>query len=126
MMFSEMERAGLYPPQYVESSLAAGDCVTVVLMSVPKHELWDAVSHWVDENGSIGNSTVRALGKLSTHKASRLLKKWAELGFLQRAESRGRKNRVYLKTGVTRPELRGRSSERAPASRGTPLEPPVH
>ena len=126
MMFSEMERAGLYPPQYLESSLAAGDCVTVMLMSVPKHELWDAVSYWIDENGSICNSAVCALGKLSTDKASRLLKKWADLGLLQRAEGRGRKNRVYLKTGATRPGLRGRSGERAPASGGTPFEPPVH
>ena len=103
MMFSEMERAGLYPPQYLESSLAAGDCVSLVLMNAPKHKLWDAVSDWIDENGSVGNSAVCALGELNTDQASRLLKKWADLGFLVMAEGRGRKNRVYQKTGTTLP-----------------------
>lgn len=100
MMFSEMNNAGLYPPLYLESSVAAGDCVTVVLLNEPRPPLWDLVSNWIDENGSIGNSTVCTLGNLKTEKASRLLKKWADLGFLQIAAGRGRKNRVYVKPGV--------------------------
>jgi ATP-dependent DNA helicase RecG len=100
MMFSEMHDAGLYPPQHWESSLAAGDCLTVVLMTEPRHELWDEVSNWIDEKGFIGNSVVCTLGKLNTERASRLLKKWADLGFLRTVEGRGRKNRIYVKAGA--------------------------
>ncbi len=100
MMFSEMERAGLYPPQYRESSLAAGDCLTVVLMTEPKDPLWGLVSEWIDLNGPIGNSTLCQLGGLNKVKASRALKKWTALGLLQASESQGWRNRVYAKTSA--------------------------
>lgn len=108
MMFSEMERAGLYPPQYRESSLAAGDCLTVVLITEPRPSLWDLVSDWIDRNGPIGNSTLCRLGKLHKVKASRQLKKWMELGLLQMSEGQGWRNRVYAKAnpkGEDAPEL---------------------
>ncbi len=97
MMFSEMERAGLYPPVYRELSGAAGDSVVVTLMSDAKPQLWDLVSEWIDRNGPIGNSSVCKLGTLDTVKASRMLKRWTDLGLLQALEGRGRRNRVYGK-----------------------------
>ncbi len=98
MMFSEMQDAGLYPPQYRESSLAAGDCLTVVLLTEPKDPLWDRVSEWIDRNGPLSNSTLCRLGKLHKVKASRQLKKWTDIGLLQMSESQGWRNRVYAKT----------------------------
>lgn len=89
--------AGLYPPQYRESSGAAGDSVTVVLISDPRPPLWDLVSDWIDRNGPIGNAVVCRLGDLDTVKASRMLKRWTDLGLLRALEGRGRRNRAYGK-----------------------------
>lgn len=100
MMFSEMGRAGLYPPQYRESSGAAGDCVTVVLLNDPRLPLWDLVNDWIDRNGPIDNAAVCRLGKLDTVRASRMLKKWTELGLLRVLEGRNRRDTVYTKLGV--------------------------
>jgi ATP-dependent DNA helicase RecG len=101
MMFSEMERAGLYPPLYRESSSAAGESVVVTLMSDPKSRLWDLVSEWIDRNGPIGNAQVRTLGGLDRSKASRFLKRWEQLGFLQPLQGRGRRNTAYRKVNAT-------------------------
>ncbi len=101
MMFSEMERAGLYPPQYRESSGAAGDSITLVLLSDPRPALWDLVSDWIDRNGPIGNRVVCRLGKLDTFKASRALKQWMELGLLQGLEGRSRRDTRYGKIATT-------------------------
>src|SRR5689334_12979061 len=95
MMFSEMERAGLYAPLYRESSGAAGDSVTVALLSDSKPPLWDLVCDWIDRNGTISNAVVCRLGGLDTVKASRVLKKWVELGLLHVLHGHGRKHRVY-------------------------------
>lgn len=100
MMFSEMECAGLYPPQYRESSAAAGDLVTVILLSEPKLPLWDLVSDWIDGNGPISNSVVCKLGNLDTWKVSRLLRRWKDLGLLQVVDGRGQHNRTYEKVAA--------------------------
>jgi ATP-dependent DNA helicase RecG len=100
MMFSEMERAGLYPPRYYESSDAVGDSLSVVLMSEPRSPTWDLVSEWIDRNGPIGNSTLCKLGKIHKVKASRLLKRWTELGLLRMSAGAGWRNRVYAKAGA--------------------------
>jgi ATP-dependent DNA helicase RecG len=100
MMFSEMQGAGLYPPQYRESSLAAGDCLTVVLLTEPKEPLWDLVSEWIDRNGPVGNSIVCKLGGLRAVKASRMLKKWAESGLLRMSEGTGKRHTVYTKASA--------------------------
>jgi ATP-dependent DNA helicase RecG len=107
MMFSEMEHAGLYPPLYRESYDAGGYSVTVVLIHEPRPPLWDLVSEWIDCNGPISNSVVCGLGKLHKVKASRMLKRWSELGLLQMSEGEGWKNRVYAKSGaaLTAPPL---------------------
>ena len=97
MMFAEMERAGLYPPLYRESSGAAGDSVTVILLSDTKPPSWDLVSEWIDRNGPIGNAVVCALSGLDTVKASRLLRKWTEIGLLRALEGRARRNSRYEK-----------------------------
>ena len=96
-----MERAGLYPPLYRESYDAVGYSVTVVLIDEPRSPLWDLVSGWIDRNGPITNSVVCRLGKLHKVKASRMLKRWSELGLLHMSEGKGWKNRVYIKSGAT-------------------------
>lgn len=104
MMFAEMERAGLYAPVYRESVGAAGDLVTVVLLSDLRPVLWDRVCEWIERHGSIGNADVVALGGVDTNKSSRLLSKWTALGLLQVVEGRGRRNRIYCRCGVSAKE----------------------
>jgi len=97
MMFDEMAQRSLYPPLYRESELAAGSVVTVVLMCDEKPPLWDAVSEWIDRNGSIGNAVVCRLGGVNTQSAFRLLKQWTDLGMLEAIPGRGRLSIAYQK-----------------------------
>ena len=97
MMFAEMQHAGLYPPQYRESSVATGDLVTATLFNEAKPPLWKEVSDWIDRNGAIANAELRRIGRLDTLKASKQLRRWVEQGVLQVLPDRGKRNTRYRK-----------------------------
>jgi ATP-dependent DNA helicase RecG len=97
MMFAEMAQSGLYPPQYRESVIAAGNTVTVTLLNDSRPVLWEQVSDWIDRSGPIANCDLCALGRLDTLKASRMLKRWVDQGLLEPLPGRGKRNTAYRK-----------------------------
>lgn len=64
MMFAEMARAELYPPQYRESIGTAVESVTVTLLNLKRPTAWDEVSDWIDREGSIANADVVRIAKV--------------------------------------------------------------
>lgn len=103
MMFAEMERAKLYPPQYRENVDAAVESLTVVLLNHERPSAWDVVSDWLDRHGSIANADVVRMAGVDTLRASKLLAAWREQGLLMALPGRGKRNMAYAKPQA--PEL---------------------
>jgi ATP-dependent DNA helicase RecG len=56
IMFSLMRDGNLFPPQYLEIREREQESVTVTLLNEERPAIWEQVSAWVDEHGSIANS----------------------------------------------------------------------
>lgn len=97
MMFAEMERAKLYPPQYRENADAAVESLTVVLLNHERPTAWDEVSDWLDRHGTIANADVVRIAGVDTLRASKLLTGWREQGLLMALPGRAKRNMAYAK-----------------------------
>ena len=97
MMFSEMEVAALYPPNYREIEETAVPFVELTLLNEERPAAWAEVSDWIDRLGPISNSDVVRIAKVDTLRASRMLKGWVDAGLLTPLPDRGRRNAAYQK-----------------------------
>lgn len=97
MMFAEMARAKLYPPQYRENTDVAVESLTVVLLNHERPTAWDEVSDWLDRHGAIANADVVRIAGVDTLRASKLLAAWREQGLLVALPGRGKRNMAYAK-----------------------------
>ena len=97
MMFAEMARAKLYPPQYRENPDAAVETVTVVLLNHERPTAWDEVSDWLDRHGMIANADVVRIAGVDTLRASKLLAAWREQGLLAAVPGRAKRNMAYAR-----------------------------
>ena len=97
MMFAEMDRAMLYPPQYRENPNAAVESLAVVLLNLERPTAWDEVSDWIDRKGSIANADVVRIAGVDTLRASRQLAVWREQGLLVALPGRAKRNMAYAK-----------------------------
>ncbi|MCL4739568.1 MAG: putative DNA binding domain-containing protein [Burkholderiaceae bacterium] len=112
MMFAEMSRADLYPPQYRQSTDSAVESVTVTLFNAKRPSAWDEVSDWIDRHGVIANADVVRIAGVDTLKASKLLVAWRDQGLLVALPGRAKRNMAYTKP----------SAADAPMSLLSPLE----
>jgi ATP-dependent DNA helicase RecG len=103
MMFAEMERAQLYPPQYRENPDAAVESLSVVLLNHERPSAWDEVSDWLDRHGSIANADVVRMAGVDTLRASKLLAAWREQGLLVALPGRGKRNMAYARPQTPEP-----------------------
>ncbi len=84
MMFQTMQAAGLYPPLYLTRATTGKDAVRVVLLNENRPTLWDQVSGYLEEHGTIGNAEVRRImGSDDTLAASKALRQWVEHGLIE-------------------------------------------
>ena len=97
MMFAEMERPRLYPPQYRENPDAAVESLTVLLLNHERPTAWDEVSGWLDRHGTIANADVVRIARVDTLRASKLLAVWREQGLLEALPGRAKRNMAYTK-----------------------------
>ncbi len=104
MMFSTMDSARLYPPLYFSRTFTGRDSVLVVLRNEARPSVWDQVSRFLEEHGSIGNADVRQIMRTDdTLKASKALREWVHRGLLAVANpAAAKQHRRY-----TRPERSG-------------------
>ena len=100
MMFAEMAAAKLYPPQYAQNLDAAVENVTVTLFNLERPSVWDEVSAWIDQHGSIANRELREISGLDTLEASRLLRAWVAQGVLASLPAASRQQARYAKAEV--------------------------
>lgn len=83
MMFATMEQAGLYSPLYLTPPAFARDAVCVVLFNLERPSVWNRVSSFIDEHGSITNAELRRIMQTAdTLAASKRLRKWVEQSLL--------------------------------------------
>ena len=101
MMFGTMREAGLYPPLYLTRPSLEREAVLTVLWNENRPGLWEQVSDYIQQHGSIGNADVRQLiGTDDTLTASKILKTWVEQGLLVVANpSAAKQFRRYSKPG---------------------------
>lgn len=97
MMFAEMARARLYPPQYRENADAAVESLTVLLLNHERPTAWDEVSDWLDRHGMVANADVVRITGTDTLRASKLLTAWREQGLLVALPGRAKRNMAYAK-----------------------------
>lgn len=97
MMFAEMERAKLYPPQYRENPDSAVESLTVALLNLERPTAWDEVSDWLDRHGTIANADVVRIAGVDTLRASKQLAAWREQGLLVALPGRAKRNMAYAK-----------------------------
>ena len=97
MMFAEMDRAMLYPPQYRENPDRAVESLTVLLLNHERPTAWDEVSDWLDRQGTIANADVVRIAGVDTLKASKMLAGWREQGLLVQVPGRAKRNMAYAR-----------------------------
>ncbi len=97
MMFAEMDRARLYPPQYRENPDAAVESLTVMLLNHERPTAWDEVSDWLDRHGMIANADVVRIAGVDTLRASKMLAGWREQGLLMPVAGRAKRNMAYAR-----------------------------
>jgi ATP-dependent DNA helicase RecG len=119
MMFAEMDRARLYPPEYRENPDTAVESLTVVLRNHERPTAWDEVSDWLDRQGSIANADVVRIAGVDTLKASKMLAGWREQGLLTQVPGRAKRNMAYARPHAQEPVEPG-----ALFSTGTDNKPP--
>jgi ATP-dependent DNA helicase RecG len=101
MMFGTMRETGLYPPLYDTRPHVERDAVIVTLFNENRPSLWEQVSQYVDQHGSIGNAEVRQLmGTENVLSVSKLIRDWVDRGLLVVANPQaGTRVRRYAKPG---------------------------
>ena len=83
MMYGTMHEAGLYPPVYLTRPRLEREAVIVHLWNQNRPTIWQQVSKFIDERGSIGNAELRRLMDTdNTLGASKQLKNWVAQGLL--------------------------------------------
>ena len=105
MMFAEMRAANLFPPFFSENRDAAQPSVVVTFLNEERPPVWEQVSDWIDRNGALANSDLCRIAAVDTLKASKMLKRWVEQGVLNKDDSGGKRNTVYLKPALAQPSL---------------------
>lgn len=102
MMFQTMLQANLYPPLYLTQPDWSREAVVVLCFNEARPDTWTQVEHYLAGHPDIGNAEVRQL--LLTDdpvRASRLLRRWVDLGLLVVADPEAAKqNRRYRRPGV--------------------------
>ena len=84
MMFGTMHDAALYPPVYRTRPRIEREAVIVHLFNENRPSVWEQVSAYLDQHGSIGNAEVRTLMQTeNTTKATKEIMKWQRLGLLE-------------------------------------------
>ena len=103
MMFGTMHETGLYPPHYDTRPNIERESVILSLFNENLPTLWEQVSRYIDQHGSIGNAEVRQLlGSENVLGASKLIREWVERGLLIVTNPEaGTKVRRYAKPGMT-------------------------
>jgi len=97
MMFSEMDAASLYPPQYSLNAEAAVQTVMLTLLNAERPAAWAQVSHWIDRNGPIANRHLREITGVDTLEASRMLRNWVAQRLLIALPAASRQQATYAK-----------------------------
>ena len=97
MMFSEMDAASLYPPQYSLNAEAAVQTVMLTLLNAERPAAWAQVSHWIDRNGPIANRHLREIAGVDTLEASRMLRNWVAQRLLIALPAASRQQATYAK-----------------------------
>ena len=105
MMFAEMAAAKLYPPQYAQNLESAVESVTVTLLNMERPTVWDEVSAWIDQHGSIANAELCKMAGVDTLKASKMLGAWRDQGLLVALPDRAKRNMAYAKAEAETPDL---------------------
>ena len=83
MMFGTMWDTGLYPPLYRTRPRVDREAVLVYLFNQNRPSLWEQVSNYIDQHGSIGNAELRRLMESDDAlAASGQLRKWVDRGQL--------------------------------------------
>lgn len=101
MMFGTMWQTGLYPPIYLTQPRIERQAVLVYLFNENRPSLWEQVSDYIDQHGSIANAEVRQLGSGDVLAASKQLRKWVDRGQLVVLNPNAAKRfRRYTKLGV--------------------------
>ena len=99
MMFETMRAAGLYPPIYVSRPTPERQSVRVTLLNQRRPTVWEQVSDYLDQHGTIANAEVRRLRDTDdTLGTSKLLRAWVDSGLLVVANPEaGKSVRRYAK-----------------------------
>ena len=71
--------------------------MTVTLFNLERPSVWNEVSAWIDQHGSIANAELCKLAKVDTLKASKLLIVWRDQGLLVPLPDRSKRNMAYAK-----------------------------
>jgi ATP-dependent DNA helicase RecG len=102
MMFQTMLRADLYPPLYLTQPDWPREAVVVMCFNEARPDTWTQVEHYLATHRDIGNAEVRRLLRTDDPvRASRLLKRWVDLGLLVVANPKAAKqNRRYRRPGA--------------------------
>lgn len=103
MMFETMEKSDLYPPIFLTQPTIESESVFVFLVNQLRPSIWDQVSQYLIDHGSIGNTEVRKILKTdSPIKASKALKNWVKIGLIEPVdESAAKQNRRYRLSGIS-------------------------
>lgn len=107
MMFGTMQEAGLYPPLYITRPRIEREALVVQLRNQNRPGIWEQVSEYLDNHGTIANAQVRQLlNSDDTLGASKQLKKWVQQGLLVVANpDAGTNVRCYMKPGANDDDL---------------------
>ena len=97
MMFTEMDAAALYPPQYSVNTEVAVETVTLTLLNEERPAAWVQVSDWIDRNGPIANRHLRDIAGVDTLEASRMLRNWVAQRLLVALPAASRQQARYAK-----------------------------
>jgi len=102
MMFQTMLEAELYPPLYLTEPDWSREAVVVLCFNEARPDTWTQVEHYLTSHSDIGNAEIRQLLRTDDPvRASRLLKRWVDLGLLIVADPEAAKqNRRYRRPGV--------------------------
>lgn len=97
MMFTEMDAAALYPPQYSLNTEVAVETVTLTLLNEERPAAWGQVSDWIDRNGPIANRNLREIAGVDTLESSRMLRNWVAQRLLVALPAASRQQARYAK-----------------------------
>jgi ATP-dependent DNA helicase RecG len=108
MMFSLMDKAGLYAPIFRAPPDTPNEAVVTTLLNEARPTAWTQVEACARECGTVGNAEVRAILRTDDSvRASRLLRRWVDAGLLVPVEPESsKKDRRYRLPGeAAQPDL---------------------